>query len=29
MEQAEYFKAALEDINKRLDRLQSRKEGDQ
>jgi len=29
MEQAEYFKASLEDINKRLDKLQSRKESDQ
>jgi len=29
IEQAEYFKAALEDINKRLDKLQSRKESDQ
>ena len=27
-EQAEYFKAALEDINKRLDKLQTVKEGD-
>jgi hypothetical protein len=27
-EQAEYFKKALEDINKRLDRIKSTKEGD-